>query len=149
MIYFDDAATSRYKPYCVRRTIKDTLRHSANPGRGSHRDAIRGAITVEETREEIARFVCAAKANVIFTKNCTEALNLAILGTAKLGGHVITTALEHNSVLRPLTMLQKEGLISLTVLRPNEGKIRPEEVLAHIREKTYLVAITAMSNVTG
>ena len=149
MIYFDDAATSRYKPTCVKRALTDSLRHAANPGRGSHRDAIRAARIVEETRESLARHVNAKRANVIFTKNCTEALNLAILGTARLGGHVVTTAWEHNSVLRPLSMLKKEGLISLTVVEGKGGRIAPKDLLAVLTDKTYLVAVTAMSNVTG
>lgn len=149
MIYLDDAATSRYAPPAAKKAILRALAHSANPGRGSHRDAIRGAMRVEETREEIARFLHAKNAQVVFTKNCTEALNLAILGTARLGGHVVTTVLEHNSVLRPLTMLQKEGLISMTVVEGNGCEIRAEDILSALTEKTYLIAITAMSNVTG
>ena len=146
MIYFDNAATSRFKPNCVKKAIADSLRHSANPGRSSHKEAIRGAMIVENTRERLLRYVQAKQANVIFTKNCTEALNLAVLGTARLGGHVVTTTWEHNSVLRPLNMLKKEGVISLTVL---EGFIDENKLLSAINDKTYLVAVTAMSNVTG
>ena len=149
MIYFDDAATSRYKPPCVIKAVNDSLKHSANPGRGSHRDAIKGAMTVEETRFAISKHANAKRANVVFTKNCTEALNLAILGTARLGGHVVTTVWEHNSVLRPLYMLKKEGLITLTVLGESGTKITAEEISAALTDKTYLVAVTAMSNVTG
>lgn len=149
MIYFDNAATSRYKPKCVLKAVKNVLKHSANPGRGSHDDAIRGAITVGRTRDEVLRFVDAKHANLIFTKNCTEALNLAILGTARPGAHVVTTALEHNSVLRPLFMLQKEGLISLSVAEGRDGKISAQDIAGSITEKTYLVAVTGMSNVTG
>ena len=143
MIYFDNAATSRYKPPCVRKAIRSAIRHSANPGRGSHRESIRGANLIEETRERLSSFVNAKHANVIFTKNCTEALNLAILGTARFGGHVVTTVLEHNSVLRPLSMLRKEGLISLTVVQGKKGAIRAEDILSAITDKTYLVAVTA------
>ncbi|HCJ01946.1 MAG TPA: hypothetical protein DHV31_03530 [Clostridiales bacterium] len=149
MIYFDDAATSRYKPREVKRALLYSLRHSANPGRGSHDEAIRGGVLVEETRDALCDLTDAKGAHVIFTKNCTEALNLAILGTARLGGHVVTTCLEHNSVLRPLHMLQKEGLISLTVVQAKDGVIHAEAIRSAITEKTYLVAVTAMSNVTG
>ena len=149
MIYFDDAATSRYKPPAVKRALHEALSRAANPGRGSHRDAIRWATTVEETRVLLAASVNAKRANVIFTKNCTEALNLAILGTAKLGGHVVTTVWEHNSVLRPLSMLKKEGLISLTVIEGKDGKLTANDLLRALTDKTYLVAVTAMSNVTG
>ena len=149
MIYFDNAATTKFKPYSVRRAAALVMKNGANPGRGSHKDAIKGAVIVEETRCAIASFLHADDANVVFTKNCTEALNLAILGTAKLGGHVITTSLEHNSVLRPLHMLEKEGLISLTIIEPRNGRISASQVENAIREKSYLVAVTSMSNVTG
>ena len=149
MIYFDNAATSKFKPFAVRRAAARALRESANPGRSGHRDAIGAAFIVEETRSVLAEYLHAADANVVFTKNCTEALNIAILGTAKLGGHVITTNLEHNSVLRPLHMLRKEGLISLTIVEADRGYISAEEIERAIRDKTYLVAVTSMSNVTG
>ena len=149
MIYFDNAATSGEKPHCVRSALLDALRRSANPGRASHSAAIRAAESVEETRELIASFVDCKKANVIFTKNCTEALNLALLGTARLGGHVVTTVLEHNSVLRPLTMTERESLISVTYVKGKHGIVTEEDILAALTPKTYLVAVTAMSNVTG
>lgn len=149
MIYFDNAATSKYKPHAVRKAAARALKDSANPGRGSHHDALQSAMLVHETRRELAEYLHAKNATVIFTKNCTEALNLAILGTAKLGGHVVTTTLEHNSVLRPLSMLRKEGLISLTVVKIEEGTAAVEALKSAITEKTYLVAVTSMSNVTG
>ncbi len=149
MIYFDNAATSRFKPRAVIKAVRDSIEHSANPGRASHDEAIRGAVTMEGTRNALLRYVGAKRANVIFTKNCTEALNLAILGTAVPGSHVVTTALEHNSVLRPLSMLKKEGLISLTVVEGNKGAITAKDIEKSITEKTDLVAVTAMSNVTG
>ena len=149
MIYFDNAATSRFKPLCVRKAVSDALIHSANPGRSSHDEAIRGAMIVERTRNAILRFVEAKRANVVFTKNCTEALNLAILGTVKAGAHVVTTLLEHNSVLRPLFMLQKEGLIRLTIVEGTKGIIKARDIAEAITDRTELVAVTAMSNVTG
>ena len=149
MIYFDNAATSKYKPRTVRKAAARALKNSANPGRGSHLDAVQSAMLVHETRREIAAFVQAKNATVVFTKNCTEALNLAILGTAKLGGHVITTSLEHNSVLRPLSMLRKEGLISLTIIEMRHGALDVESIKSALTDKTYLIAVTSMSNVTG
>ena len=149
MIYFDNAATSRYKPDVVKKAVADAIKHSANPGRGSHDEAIRGAMTVSRTRDVVLTFAGAKRANVVFTKNCTEALNLAILGTVRPGDHVVTTVLEHNSVLRPLYMLKKEGLITLSVVEGDKGKIRADDVAAAIKDKTYLAIITAMSNVTG
>ena len=149
MIYFDNAATSGKKPTCVRSALLSALKHSANPGRASHSAAIRAAEIVEETRETVAAFADCKKSNVIFTKNCTEALNLALLGSARLGGHVVTTIAEHNSVLRPLTMLSKEGLISLTIVKGKDGMLSEQDILEALTPKTYLVAVTAMSNVTG
>ncbi len=149
MIYFDNAATSRYKPRAVKRAVMKSLEHSANPGRASHDEAIRGAMTVERTRAALTHYLDAKCVNVVFTKNCTEALNLAILGTARPGSHVVTTVLEHNSVLRPLYMLKKEGLISLTVVEKKDGKVTAKDIAECITDKTYLVAVTAMSNVTG
>ena len=149
MIYFDNAATSRYKPRAVKRAVTECIDHSANPGRASHDEAIRGAMTVERTRCALTRYLDAKRANVVFTKNCTEALNLAILGTARPGSHVVTTNLEHNSVLRPLYMLKKEGLISLTVIDKKDGSVTAKDIAENITDKTYLVAVTAMSNVTG
>ena len=149
MIYFDNAATTRYKPPSVRKAVRKSLLKSANPGRASHEDAIRGAMTVEKTRNALLCYLDAKRANAVFTKNCTEALNLAILGTARPGAHVVTTALEHNSVLRPLFMLKKEGLISLTVAEGTRGIITEDDIAAAITDKTQLVAVTAMSNVNG
>ena len=149
MINFDNAATSRYKPSVVKKAVLDALRHSANPGRGSHDEAIRAAMTVGRTRDAVLRFADAKHANVVFTKNCTEALNLAILGTVRPGDHVVTTVLEHNSVLRPLHMLQKEGLITLTIAEGTDGIVTADDIEGAVTEKTSLVAVTAMSNVIG
>ena len=149
MIYFDNAATSRYKPRAVKNALCDAINHSANPGRSSHDEAIRGAMTVERTRNALLSYLDAKHANLVFTKNCTEALNLAILGTARPGMHVVTTVLEHNSVLRPLFMLQREGLISLSIAEGIGGKITASDIAEKITEKTALIAVTAMSNVTG
>ncbi len=150
MIYFDNAATTRYKPKKAIRAAVKAMKKSANPGRSSHRDAIEAAIMIQQTREDLLSFVNAKHHSVAFTKNCTEALNLAILGTAKLGGHVITTAFEHNSVLRPLYMLKKEGLIALTIVEPTKsGTLDVHAIERAINEKTYLICVTGMSNVTG
>lgn len=150
MIYFDNAATTRFKPRSVRKAADRALKKSSNPGRSSHKDAIDAARAIQRTRDEIAAFVHAKRHTVTFTKNCTEALNLALLGTAKLGGHVVTTAFEHNSVLRPLYMLKKEGLISMTVVEPAKDlTLDPAAIENAINDKTYLVAVTGMSNVTG
>ena len=148
-IYFDNAATSHYKPKCVQRALVKALKNSANPGRSGHKLSLINAIGVFGARQIVAKHFGMKNAEgVIFTKNCTEALNLGLLGSVRPGGEVITTVWEHNSVLRPLSMLQKEGLIQLTFVGKN-GKITANEIKEKISDKTYLVALTAMSNVTG
>jgi cysteine desulfurase family protein len=88
-------------------------------------------------------------AQVVFTKSCTEALNVALKGLLKLGDHVITTSMEHNSVLRPLSRLHRSG-VEVTVLQANkEGCVTPEQVAEAIRDNTKLVAVTHASNVVG
>ena len=87
---------------------------------------------------------------VIFTKNCTEALNIVVHGILKRGDHVITTVTEHNSTLRPLYNLQKNGIIELSVINPDKNlKINPSHVRRMIKNNTALIALNAVSNVTG
>lgn len=148
MIYLDNAATGGFKPNASAEAAVSVIRHlCANPGRSGHRLAVTGAKIVYETRERLANFFGADKSRVIFTKNCTEALNLAIFGSLKAGGRIITTALEHNSVLRPLTHLQSKGLISLDVIYDTQN------IVSAIAEKAngnaYMVITTGASNVTG
>ncbi len=150
MIYFDNAATGYFKPSAVLDAAVTTIRYlSANPGRSGHRLSITGAKTVYDCRENLASLFNCPTDTVIFTKNCTEALNLAIFGTARRGGHVITTALEHNSVLRPLNYLKSKGEITLDVVEPNKTDNLVDLIKAKICDKTYLVVCTAVSNVTG
>ncbi len=148
MIYFDNAATSQYRPKCVIDAAVNAFACPANPGRSGHYDAVNAALTVHSAREAVKRLVNNPDAEVVFTKNCTEALNLAILGTARQG-HVITTVTEHNSVLRPLFELQRAGTIRLTVLDTESGTIKPSTVERKICPDTYMVAINHASNVTG
>ena len=149
MIYFDNAATGGFKPGAVFEATQTATRYlCANPGRSGHRLSITGANTVYETRKILGELFNAPTEKVIFTKNCTEALNLGIFGTLRKGGHVITTVFEHNSVLRPLTQLERLGLITLDIVSPDERGI-----LCAIEEKitpaTYLIVMTSASNVTG
>ena len=102
MIYFDNAATGGFKPNSVIESANTTIRYLlANPGRSSHRLSLTGMQTIVNTRTAFSEYFSCPFERVIFTKNCTESLNLAIFGTLKVGGHVITTVYEHNSVLRP------------------------------------------------
>lgn len=150
MIYFDNAATGGFKPRAVTDAVENVTRYlSANPGRSAHRLSITGADIVYNTRAEISKTFNCQPERVIFTKNCTESLNLAIFGTLKVGGHIITTVYEHNSVLRPLTALQNKGLISLDVVKPYKDKNIVQAIEEKITASTYLVVATAVSNVTG
>ncbi len=147
-IYFDNAATSFKKPNMVKNAVINSLNlYTANPGRSGHKLSQAVAEMVSETRENVLEFFGAKNHKLIFTKNCTEALNLAILGTLKKGDHVITTCYEHNSVLRPLEWLKNHG-VEVTILMCDlenfsldfETKIKPN---------TKLVITTFVSNVTG
>lgn len=148
MIYFDNSATSYFKPMCVKLAVNDALNClTANPGRSGHLPSIKAGEMVFETREIIKQFFNAQDYQVIFTKNCTEALNLAIFGCLKPGDEVITSCFEHNSVLRPLKQLESVG-IKTSVL---DCELKDFHLyLKHlITDKTKLVVVTAMSNVTG
>lgn len=150
MIYFDNAATGGFKPRTVTDTANNVMRFlSANPGRSGHRLSVTGAQTIFSCRQLLANFFGASPERVIFTKNCTEALNVAIFGTLKKGGHVITTVYEHNSVLRPLHYLQSLGFISLDVVSDGENLPIELAIKQKIKENTYLIVTTAVSNVTG
>ena len=151
-IYLDNAATSHPKPEAVIRAVVTALReHNANPGRGGHSQALAAARTVLAAREALARLIGAEDAmSVIHCFNCTDALNLAIKGVLRRGDHVIATALEHNSVLRPLCALAARQRIELTLLDPRpDGFVDPEDVARAMRKNTALIVCTQASNVTG
>lgn len=150
MIYFDNAATGGFKPRAVTDSVQTVTRYlSANPGRSGHRLSVTGAEIIYNCRALLAKTFSADSDRVIFTKNCTEALNLAIFGTLKVGGHVITTVFEHNSVLRPLFTLKEKGLITLDVVCPTDDGDIANAIKEKITDKTYLIVATAASNVTG
>lgn len=144
-IYLDNSATSRFKPRGVIRAVNRELRRSANPGRGGHRPAILAGEKIENVRSEISDFT--RKPNVVFTKNCTEALNLAILGSHPKG-EIITTLYEHNSVLRPLEVLRAQG-VKITYLHSPDRIITPELLRQKITRNVSLAVISEMNNVTG
>jgi cysteine desulfurase family protein len=152
MIYLDNAATSWPKPESVYRTMDDFLRtKGGNPGRGSNSMALTAGDTVEETRRLVARLINASEANrVIFTLNCTDALNLGLKGLLKPGDHVITDSIGHNSLGRPLRKLEQNG-IKVTRVPPlrDTGFVSPLDIEAAIIRDTRLVAVTHASNVNG
>lgn len=145
MIYFDNSATTRSKPLSVKLCCLKYLHDNANPGRSAHKNSIKYSITIENVREIIQNYFF--KGNVIFTKNSTEALNIAILGS-NLTNQVIVTDLEHNSVLRPLQHLANKNQIILKILTSNNNDYFKELKLA-LKQKTSLVVLTGMSNVIG
>ena len=150
MIYFDNAATGGFKPRAVTDAAENVIRYlSANPGRSGHRLSLTGAMIVNDARVATAELFGANPDRVIFTKNCTEALNVAIFGTLKVGGHVITTIYEHNSVLRPLSALKNRGLIELDIVSPDQKGEIFTSIQSAIKDNTYLVVTTAVNNVTG
>ncbi|MBQ8426433.1 MAG: aminotransferase class V-fold PLP-dependent enzyme [Clostridia bacterium] len=150
MIYFDNAATGGFKPRAVTDGAETVLRFlSANPGRSGHRLSLTGAKIVEDCRDIISQTFLCSPERVIFTKNCTEALNLAIFGAIKNGDHVITTVYEHNSVLRPLFRLKELGVISLDIVAPSVEKSITDRIKEKICDKTRVIVTTAVSNVTG
>ncbi len=153
MVYLDNAATSFPKPEEVYVEMDAFMRNTcANPGRSSHEMARESAAVVMRARENIAKlFNIENPLRIGFTCNATMALNIAIHGVLKKGDHVITTAMDHNSVLRPLYELKRKGIIDYTVLMPRNqfGAIEPSSFTRAVRTNTKLIATTLSSNVTG
>ncbi len=150
MIYFDNAATGGEKPDNVLCAVEGAIRFCANPGRSGHKLSVACAEQVFLARKELSEYFDGyGEERVVFTKNCTEALNIATFGCLKKGDHVLTCALEHNSVLRPLEEGKKFG-ISYTVCPLNEsGNIDPDLFLSFVQPSTKMVVLTSASNVTG
>jgi cysteine desulfurase/selenocysteine lyase len=151
MIYLDNAATSWPKPKEVMHAMGDFMENSGgNPGRSGHRLSISAARIVYSAREAVAElFHAPDPMRVIFTSNVTQALNLALCGLLKPGDRVVTSSIEHNSVMRPLRALEKEG-IQLTVVQcGTAGCLNLEAFRAAVTPGTRLVVVTHASNVMG
>ena len=150
MIYFDNAATTMRKPDCVIDAVADAMKNFGNSGRGAHEASLDASRMIYETRERISElFNLGNPLQVAFTSNSTESLNTAIQGLFSEGDHVITTVLEHNSVLRPLYLMEKRG-ISLTILPCDEqGVLCYDRLEESIRPETKAVVCTHASNLTG
>jgi cysteine desulfurase family protein len=151
-IYLDNAATSWPKPAVVLEAIQEFFAHAGgNTGRAGHHRSIAASRSVSLARELLSDLLGAESPDyLVFTKNATEALNLAILGLATDGAKVVTTSLEHNSVMRPLRHLEQQGRIVLEVVPAdgNTGEIDLEAWTAHLQGAGLAVA-THASNVTG
>ncbi len=150
MIYLDNAATGGTKPYAVQSAVLAALKQCANAGRSGHRLSIACAEHVLACRKRLsALFDGYGYERVVFTRSCTEALNYAILGVLTKGDHAVCTALEHNSVLRPLAHLKRKGVISYDVAPLQNGKLSEDAIAALVKENTRMVVATSASNVTG
>lgn len=151
MIYLDNAATTKQKPQQVIDAVVNAMTTMGNASRGAHGSSLQAARAVYDTRCKLAKlFGCSRADHVIFTSNSTEALNIAISGICNPGDHVISTDLEHNSVLRPLYRLETEGVISLSfVSADKQGRPIMEEFETLIQPNTRAIVCTHASNLTG
>ena len=151
MIYLDNAATSWPKPPQVKEAMNRFIEEvGANPGRSGHSRSIEAARILYETREALSvLFHVKDSSRIVFTLNATESINLALKGILKPGDHVITSSMEHNSVMRPLRDLEKKGIVLTVVPCFEDGTLDPSEVDKNIRPTTRMIVLNHASNVTG
>jgi len=150
MIYLDNAATTRIKPNVVVEAVAEALTTLGNAERGTHSASLGASRTVFSTRMKLAKFFNAeGPSNIVFTMNATESLNIAIKGILDKGDAVITTCLEHNSVLRPLYQLRDEDVELSFVSADKLGRPNYEEFESLIKPNTKAIISTAGSNLTG
>lgn len=152
MIYLDNAATTFPKPDAVWEAVLECGKTACgNPGRSGHPLAAAAAREIFAAREALAEcFHVEDSSRIIFTYNASMALNTAIYGYMTGGGHVVTSSMEHNSVMRPLHTLQQQGRIALTVVPcSSQGELDPDDVKRAVRADTRLVVLTHASNVCG
>lgn len=149
-VYFDNAATTFPKPPSVSESVKTAVeRYGGNPGRGGHSFSQNSAAKVFEVRERAANFFAAEPENVVFTQNCTHALNLAMKGIVRPGDRIVISSMEHNSVARPAYALSKRGVrVDVAMIGKSD-----DETIKNFRElirgDIRCVVCTAASNVTG
>jgi cysteine desulfurase / selenocysteine lyase len=150
-LYLDNAATSWPKPPGVPRAVAREMVHGGgNPGRSGHGKSISAGRVVLRCRELLAElFYVTDPSRIVFTKNATEALNLVLVGLLRSGGRVVTTGMEHNSVLRPLRALSRAGVIVEVVAPGSDGRVDPKAIEHAVGAGARLVAVTHGSNVTG
>ncbi len=150
-IYLDNAATSHPKPESVYRAVMHAMREiGASPGRGGHRRSLEAGRLLLQAREAIAAlFSIPDSSRIIMTHSATEALNLALRGVLVHGDHVVTTSMEHNSLMRPLAALRASG-VEVTVVRGDgTGMVDPADVRRALRPATRMIALAHISNVCG
>ena len=152
MIYLDNSASTYYKPWCVKwSAIKSLFLLNANPGRAGHLASVRSSEAIFRTREILADTFGVMADRVVFTSGCTEAINLAIIGSVKKGGHIITTCFEHNAVLRTLEYLKDKGEITYSVIYPKSDDyvFSISEFEKARKENSYMIIVNHISNVVG
>jgi len=151
LIYFDNAATSHPKPGEVVRAMVHFMEDvGANPGRSGHRLSIEAGRVIFEARERICQlFGVRDPSRAIFGPNATEAINQGLQGLLRPGDHVITSSMEHNSVMRPLRAMEKEGLKVSVIPCSPEGFLNPADVRKSVRKSTRMVILNHASNVVG
>ena len=149
MIYLDNAATTIHKPDCVRQAVMEALDSFGNSSRGTHGGALMASRMIYDTRVRVSELFTCSPDHVIFTANSTEALNIAIHGLFSSEDHIITTDLEHNSVLRPLYRLEDAGAALSFVPADAKGLIQYEDFESLIRPDTRGIVCTHASNLTG
>lgn len=151
MIYLDNAATTFPKPDCVINAVTEFMKNQGgNPGRGGHFLSELASDKVLECREELASLIGASSPErIIFTKNTTEAINLAIKGTLKPGDEVIISSMEHNSVLRSCISMEKSGVIVKIARADSNGKLSVESFSGLVSKRTKMICVIHASNVIG
>jgi len=153
LIYLDNSATTYPKPDAVYKFMDSFYReHGVNPGRSGFDAALEAEEIVMNTRRLLTEFFNAGSDinRLTFSYNASDSLNMIIQGLAEKGDHVITTMLEHNSVLRPLFHLEKNGVIQVSYIKFDEkGYINPDDIKKAIRKNTKMVVVNHCSNVIG
>ena len=150
MIYLDNAATTLRKPPCVIDAVVQAMQTMGNSGRSAHAESLAAARTIFAAREALAAlFGCPQPDHVCLTANSTEALNIAISGLLAPGDHVLSTDLEHNSVLRPLYRQMERGVQADFLPADRQGRINYADFDRLLRPETKAVVCTAGSNLTG
>lgn len=150
MIYLDSSATSFLKPPQVAEAVFRSFNTIGNAGRGAHAPTLNASRLIYDTREKLAAlFGTPDPSRIAFTCNATEALNIAIHGAIHPGEHVITTACEHNSVLRPLYLKEKEGTELTIISADKKGRIRYDLLESSVKSNTSAIVLTHASNLSG
>ncbi len=152
VIYLDNAATTFPKPPCVWEAMeKCFFQIGGNPGRSGHRLSYKAAAVLFDTRESLAKlFHIGSSERIAFTKNATEAINVALFGLLRPGDRVVTTAMEHNAVMRPLRHLERSKGVRIDVVPANaQGMVDLEAMARALKEKADLLVVNHASNVAG